>query len=382
MGMGLRPTRRNPLGARASPPAWCAGVPARPQCVAPPWVRGRPARPQRRTPLGARASRNTPQCTERKLRNPLGARASPPAYSAAPHHRLTEGGFWGSPCVPSSVSGIRMSNLPLLPVWEKGAGGMRGKRRGNAAHRASRPRTPPLRAITGAPGCAGVPRMVRGRPRPQQRCAPSQAYRGRFLGKPLRAIFRFRHQDAQPPPSPRVGEGGRGDEGQKARECSTPRIAPKNATLESHHRSAGVPARPQRRTPVGARASRPHGARASPSAATLRSITGLQRRGFWGSPCVPSSVSGIRTPNLPLLPVWEKGAGGMRGKRRGNAAHRASRSRTPPLRAITGARARRHTRSRSAWVRGRPARMVRGRGAIPVPSERATTHRSAQDARR
>ena len=195
MGMGLRPTRRNPLGARASPPAWCAGVPARPQCVAPPWVRGRPARPQRRTPLGARASRNTPQCTERKLRNPLGARASPPAYSAAPHHRLTEGGFWGSPCVPSSVSGIRMSNLPLLPVWEKGAGG-------------------------------------------------------------------------------------------------------------------------------------------------------------------------------------------MRGKRRGNAAHRASRSRTPPLRAITGARARRHTRSRSAWVRGRPARMVRGRGAIPVPSERATTHRSAQDARR
>jgi len=39
----------------------------------------------------------------------------------------------------------------------------------------------------------------------------TQAYRGRFLGKPLPAILRFRHQDAQPPSSPRVGEGGRGD---------------------------------------------------------------------------------------------------------------------------------------------------------------------------
>ena len=31
---------------------------------------------------------------------------------------------------------------------------------------------------------------------------------------------------------------------------------------------------------------------------------------FFGSPCVPSPVSGIRTPNLPLLPVWEKGLKG------------------------------------------------------------------------
>ena len=36
-----------------------------------------------------------------------------------------------------------------------------------------------------------------------------------FFGKPLRAIARFSHQDAQTPPSPRVGEGGRGDEGQR-----------------------------------------------------------------------------------------------------------------------------------------------------------------------
>jgi len=32
------------------------------------------------------------------------------------------------------------------------------------------------------------------------------AYRGRFFGKPLCAIFRFRHQDASHPPSPLVGE--------------------------------------------------------------------------------------------------------------------------------------------------------------------------------
>ena len=63
---------------------------------------------------------------------------------------------------------------------------------------------------------------------------------GRFLGKPLRAIFRFRHQDAQTPPSPLVGEGGWGDEGQKARECSKPRIAPDNSTLESPDRVAGA----------------------------------------------------------------------------------------------------------------------------------------------
>jgi len=36
--------------------------------------------------------------------------------------------------------------------------------------------------------------------------------------------------------------------------------------------------------------------------------------GFLGSPCVPSPVSGIWTPKLPLLPLWEKGVEGMRDK--------------------------------------------------------------------
>jgi hypothetical protein len=58
-------------------------------------------------------------------------------------------------------------------------------------------------------GCAG------GTPAfPAQTLQVRALYRGRFFRKPLRAISPFRHQDAQTPPSPRVGEGGWGDEGQ------------------------------------------------------------------------------------------------------------------------------------------------------------------------
>jgi hypothetical protein len=75
---------------------------------------------------------------------------------------LTGGDFLASPCMSSPVSCIRTTRLPLLPVWEKG-----------------------------------------------------DAHRGRFFGKPLYVISRFMHQDDQTPPSPLVGEGGWGDEGQK-----------------------------------------------------------------------------------------------------------------------------------------------------------------------
>jgi len=78
--------------------------------------------------------------------------------------------------------------------------------------------------------------------------APAGLARGRGCGlkpslsawKPLRVIFRFRHQDAQTPPSPRVGEGGRGDEGQKARECRKPRIAPRTLPLRGECSSPSV----------------------------------------------------------------------------------------------------------------------------------------------
>ena len=54
------------------------------------------------------------------------------ALSTAPHHRarhcpLPGVDFLGSPCVRSSVSGIRTSTSPFSPLWEKGAGGTRGK---------------------------------------------------------------------------------------------------------------------------------------------------------------------------------------------------------------------------------------------------------------
>jgi hypothetical protein len=78
---------------------------------------------------------------------------------------LTGVGFLASPCAPSPVSAIRTPKLPFSLCGLK-----RGKR---------------------------------------------DAHRGRFFGKPLRAISRFSHQNAQTPPSPLVGEGGRGDEGQK-----------------------------------------------------------------------------------------------------------------------------------------------------------------------
>ena len=123
----------------------------------------------------------------------------------------------------------------------------------------------------------------------------SGAYRDRFFGKLLCSFSRFGLQDAQTPPSPLVGEGGWGDE-----------------------------------------------------------LTGV---GFWGSPCAPSSVSGIRTPKLPLLPLWEKGVGGMRGKRRGNAANRALLLRTLPL--------------RGGGMRGRRKRR---QGATNTPGESEPSH--------
>jgi hypothetical protein len=49
--------------------------------------------------------------------------------------------------------------------------------------------------------------------------------------------------------------------------------------------------------------------------------------GFLGGACVPSLVLGFRTPNLPLLPVREKGGGGMRGQTRTGMQRRSRFSR-------------------------------------------------------
>jgi hypothetical protein len=74
-----------------------------------------------------------------------------------------------------------------------------------------------------------------------------RARQGQVSGKSRRSFARFGLQDAQTPPSPRVGEGGRG---------------------------------------------------------MLTEVDVL------ASPCAPSPVSAIRTLKLSLLPSWEKGAGG------------------------------------------------------------------------
>ena len=111
------------------------------------------------------------------------------------------------------------------------------------------------------------------------------ACRSRFFGKLLRAISRFRHPDAQTPPSPLVEERGRGLQGQVFGEA------------------------PARHLPFpGIRTPKP------PSSLVGERGLGLQGQVFWEAPARHLPFPGIRTLKLPLLPLWEKGVGGMRGK--------------------------------------------------------------------
>ena len=106
-------------------------------CPCTAWERGRLARMP-----GTRASR---PAWERGHPARLGARASCPAWDRGRLVRIgsagispltpREGGtsspyrgrFLGGACVPYLVLGFRTPKLPLLPSWEKGVGGMRGK---------------------------------------------------------------------------------------------------------------------------------------------------------------------------------------------------------------------------------------------------------------
>jgi hypothetical protein len=66
---------------------------------------------------------------------------------------------------------------------------------------------------------------------------------------------------------------------------------------------------------------------AQPGSAGVSPACSLTGAGFLGSPCVPSPVSGIRTPKLLLLPLWEKGGrGDERQKRTGMGRDTASTS--------------------------------------------------------
>jgi hypothetical protein len=144
----------HPLGARASRPHEHAGVP---------WERGRRARTSTQVFAGSAGV-----APARARRRPLGARASRPLAHATQRRRrmhLTEVDFLASPGVPSLVSAIRTPKLPLLPLWEKGAGGMRGN--GAREYRTSRisPKNSTLERAHASPGSAGVaPARARRRP--------------------------------------------------------------------------------------------------------------------------------------------------------------------------------------------------------------------------
>ena len=94
------------------------------------------------------------------------------------------------------------------------------------------------------------------------------------------------------------------------------------------------------------------------------SLTGV---GFLASSYVPSSVSGFRTPQLPLLTLWEKGVGGMRG----NGAPESRKSLISPKKStlerkgVGGMRGQTCTRGRDARAPGANLRCARLRRVPP-----------------
>ena len=160
--------------------------------------------------------------------------------------------FWRLLTAPSSRGASGRPNAPCSPAV----------RAPPARMRAGRPRTrrnPQVHAFAwggfwGAPACLRGARAsgahAGGTPAHPAQPSGARPCRSRLVGKPWRAIFRFRQQDAQTPLPPCVGARG------------------------------------------------------------WRNLTGGD---FWGSPGVPSFVSGSRTPRLPLLPLWVE-RGGFAGR--------------------------------------------------------------------
>jgi hypothetical protein len=139
-------------------------------------------------------------------RHPAGCAPEARAPRASP---LPAAGFLASPCISSLALGFRTPRLPLLPVWEKGVGGMRGKR---APQRSGR--------HCGTTAFLALLLWLQASRRVRAGGARTQgisASSGRFFGKPLHFFSRFGLQDLPTPPSPRVGEGGRGMRGKVSR---------------------------------------------------------------------------------------------------------------------------------------------------------------------
>jgi hypothetical protein len=159
---------------------------------------------------------------------------------------------------------------------------------GQQARECSTPRIAPenstLEKARPPRGCAGVPARRRAGGARSQALPP---YRGRFFGEAPARHLPFQASRRPNAPSPLVGEGGRGDEGQQARECSTPRIAPENSTLEKAlppREYAGVPAR---RRAGGARS---------------QALPPYRGRFFGEAPARHLPFQASRRPNAPFSP--------------------------------------------------------------------------------
>ena len=166
---------------------------------------------------------------------------------------------------------------PPLNVWEKGVGGMRGQT--HARERDARAPGANLR-------CARLRRVP-----PQRRSSPAGASTpsGRASA---RTLSRFRHQDAQTPPSPRVGKGGWGDEGANvhgntAHHASCPRTlplrgdarAPRRRRLRSFSRFGLQDAQPPPSPRVGEGGWGDEGANAHKNPENHSSNSTLERQG-------------------------------------------------------------------------------------------------------
>ena len=181
-----------------------------------------------------------------------------------------------------SRSGLQTAQLPLLPVWEKGVGGMRGKRAPQRSGRHCGTTAFLALLLRLQASC----RVRAGGARTQGISASS----GRFFGKPLHFFSRFGLQDAQTPPSPRVGEGGWGDEGQTG-------AATEWSSLRDD-RVSGAPS-PVAGIPPGARRRRAHPGH-------LR----FQRQVFWQAPAFLLSLWASGRPDSPFSPCGRRGLGG------------------------------------------------------------------------
>jgi len=300
--------------------------------------------------------------------------------------------FLASPCVPSPVSAIRTLKLPLLPLWEKGVGGMRGKgarecktslispknstleSRGMKGQRVLRitlpitlepawhqSRTIPVITENHAhPGGAGVPNReprtrnrephapwVRGRPRPHTRNPARPWVRGRL--EPRTKNQEPRTENHMPPGC--AGVSPACAQSCAYQECGRPEPRTRNQEPRTTCILGARASRPHARDPgamSGARASRPHAR--NPARTRSAGVPNREPRTKNREPRA-SWVRGRPRPHTrnPARP-WERGRPEPRTK-----------NQEPRTTCILGARASRpHTRNpERPWVRGRPARMCK-----------------------